>query len=125
MKGLWTPAAGMYMIVFDGVLVVYILRCLCFRSAELLLSMITEAPAPNLEYLSQKLKFVDDKILDANDDAVMMGWEGTRLHPLLCSPCSLLVFFVTLDSSLRPSDGPPRQADLRHTVRFSLSLTPL
>ncbi|KAI9006526.1 S-adenosyl-L-methionine-dependent methyltransferase [Phycomyces nitens] len=32
--------------------------------------------APNDEYLHQKLHYDDNKLLDENDDAVMMGWEG-------------------------------------------------
>jgi protein arginine N-methyltransferase 2 len=48
--------------------------------AELVLSKVSK-PEPNFEYLSQKLRFIEDTagkmtLLDANDDAVMMGWEG-------------------------------------------------
>lgn len=32
--------------------------------------------APNEDYLQQKLHYDDNKLMDANDDAVMMGWEG-------------------------------------------------
>ncbi|KAI8393593.1 arginine N-methyltransferase 2 [Radiomyces spectabilis] len=32
--------------------------------------------APNEDYLHQKLHYDDNKLLDANNDAVMMGWEG-------------------------------------------------
>jgi len=54
-------------------------------TAEMLLSHITKRPAENLDYLKQKLVFADNKILDANGDAVMMGWEGPlmRLHAAL------------------------------------------
>jgi protein arginine N-methyltransferase 2 len=31
---------------------------------------------PNEDYLQQKLHYDDNKLMDANDDAVMMGWEG-------------------------------------------------
>ncbi|ORZ17958.1 arginine N-methyltransferase 2, partial [Absidia repens] len=31
---------------------------------------------PNEEYLQQKLHYDDNKLMDANNDAVMMGWEG-------------------------------------------------
>ncbi|KAI9246497.1 S-adenosyl-L-methionine-dependent methyltransferase [Phascolomyces articulosus] len=32
--------------------------------------------APNEDYLKQKLHYGDNKLMDENDDAVMMGWEG-------------------------------------------------
>ncbi|KAG2221891.1 hypothetical protein INT45_012535 [Circinella minor] len=32
--------------------------------------------APNEDYLNQKLHYDDNKLLDENNDAVMMGWEG-------------------------------------------------
>ncbi|KAI8328489.1 arginine N-methyltransferase 2-like protein [Chlamydoabsidia padenii] len=35
-----------------------------------------EQDIPNEEYLQQKLHYDDNKLMDANDDAVMMGWEG-------------------------------------------------
>ena len=56
-------------------------------NAELILSHITQRPPPNLDYLKQKLVFKDDQMLDANGDAVMMGWEGPlmKLHAeLMC-----------------------------------------
>ncbi|KAI9488719.1 S-adenosyl-L-methionine-dependent methyltransferase [Zychaea mexicana] len=31
---------------------------------------------PNEEYLNQKLHYDDNKLMDENNDAVMMGWEG-------------------------------------------------
>jgi len=56
--------------------------------AELLLSYVTEKPKPNDDFLSTKLRFVDDTILDANNDAVMMGWEGPlmELHAKVLCP---------------------------------------
>ncbi|KAI9310125.1 arginine N-methyltransferase 2 [Dichotomocladium elegans] len=35
-----------------------------------------ESDVPNEEYLSQKLHYDDNKLMDENNDAVMMGWEG-------------------------------------------------
>ena len=32
--------------------------------------------APNEDYLNQKLHYDDNKLMDENNDAVMMGWEG-------------------------------------------------
>jgi len=56
--------------------------------AELLLKYVTEPPAPNHDFLKSKLRFVDNTILDANNDAVMMGWEGPLmdLHARVLCP---------------------------------------
>jgi protein arginine N-methyltransferase 2 len=35
-----------------------------------------ESRVANEAYLSQKLHYDDNKLMDENDDAVMMGWEG-------------------------------------------------
>ncbi|KAI7867505.1 S-adenosyl-L-methionine-dependent methyltransferase [Spinellus fusiger] len=35
-----------------------------------------ETEVPNEDYLHQKLHYDNDKLLDENNDAVMMGWEG-------------------------------------------------
>ncbi|ORX60500.1 hypothetical protein DM01DRAFT_1332651 [Hesseltinella vesiculosa] len=35
-----------------------------------------EMVVPNEDYLNQKLHYDDNKLMDANNDAVMMGWEG-------------------------------------------------
>ncbi|KAF7729657.1 hypothetical protein EC973_004030 [Apophysomyces ossiformis] len=35
-----------------------------------------EAAAPNEDYLKQKLHYDDNKLMDENNDAVMMGWEA-------------------------------------------------
>ena len=49
---------------------------------------MTEAPKENDDYLKMKLRFVDDTILDENNDAVMMGWEGPlmELHAKVLCP---------------------------------------
>lgn len=47
-----------------------------------------EKEASNADYLQQKLKYSEGKLLDANDDAVMMGWEGPLMEQhaaLICA----------------------------------------
>lgn len=49
--------------------------------AELILRAISAAlggdDEPSTDYLQQKLHYDDDKLMDADNNAVMMGWEGT------------------------------------------------
>ncbi|OZJ05539.1 hypothetical protein BZG36_01672 [Bifiguratus adelaidae] len=48
--------------------------------AELILRMISGGrdpeDTPNEDYLTQKLHYSDNRLMDENNDAVMMGWEG-------------------------------------------------
>ncbi|RUP45146.1 S-adenosyl-L-methionine-dependent methyltransferase [Jimgerdemannia flammicorona] len=69
--------------------------------AELILRAISavlgDDDEPSTDYLQQKLHYDDDRLMDANNDAVMMGWEGPLMAEhakMMCPQSSLSVLNV-------------------------------